>query len=112
LNTEIENLYYRLKVKQTDYVSIKKDVIIKQYVFENGNSIDLNINFLVHSKLIYEENNAVGSQIKNNALIQYCHDYALGIFSKDKIYSHQLNDVANNIQSGVIQDKDYIGMSA
>ena len=112
LNTEIENLYYRLKVKQTDYVSIKKDVIIKQYVFENCNSIDLNINFLVHSKLIYEENNAVGSQIKNNALIQYCHDYALGIFSKDKIYSHQLNDVANNIQSGVIQDKDYIGMSA
>lgn len=112
LNTEVENLYYRLKIKQIDYASIKKDVIIKQYVFENGNSIDLNINFLVHSKLIYEENNAVGSQIKNNALIQYCHDYALGIFSKDKIYSHQLNDVANNIQSGVIQDKDYIGMSA
>ena len=33
-------------------------------------------------------------------------------FSKDKIASHQLNDVQNNIQSGVIQDKDYIGMSA
>lgn len=112
LNTEIENLYYKLKVKQMDYASTKKDVIIKHYVFENGGSIDLNVNFLVHSKLIYEENNSVGAQIKNNALIQYCHDYALATFSKDKISSHQLNDVQNNIQSGVIQDKDYIGMSA
>lgn len=112
LNTEIENLYYMLKIKQTDFISIKKDVIVKQYIFENNNSINLNINFLVHSKLIYEENNAVGSQIKNNALIQYCHDYAIGIFSKENIYNHQLNDVANNIQSGVIQDKDYIGMAA
>ena len=112
LNTEIENLYYKLKVKQMDYASTKKDVIIKHYVFENGGSIDLNVNFLVHSKLIYEENNSVGAQIKNNALIQYCHDYALATFSKDKIASHQLNDVQNNIQSGVIQDKDYIGMSA
>ena len=112
LNTEIENLYYKLKVKQMDYASTKKDVIIKHYVFENGGSIDLNVNFLVHSKLIYEENNSVGAQIKNNALIQYCHDYALATFSKDRIASHQLNDVQNNIQSGVIQDKDYIGMSA
>ena len=111
LNTEIENLYYRLKIKQTDYASIKKDVIIKQYIFENNNSIDLKLSFLAHSKLIYEENNSVGSKIKNNSLIQYCHDYALGIFSKDNISSYQLNDVEENIQSGVIQDKDYIGMS-
>ena len=112
LVTEIENTYYRLKIKQIDFVSIKNDVIIKKYVFENANGIDLNVNLLVHSKLISEDNNDVGSSIKENALIQYCHDYALGIFSKMPITSHQLNDVQSNIQSGIISDKDYIGMSS
>ena len=32
--------------------------------------------------------------------------------SKKHINAHQLNDVDNNIGSGVISDKDYIGMSA
>ena len=52
LNTEITNTYFNLDVKQVDAVMIDKDVIIKKYVFKNNNSIDLNINFLVHSKTL------------------------------------------------------------
>ena len=35
----------------------------------------------------------------------------MSIFSKSNVLSHQLNDTEENIESGVIQDKDYIGMS-
>ena len=112
LNTEIENTYFNLKIKQTDFVSLKDSVLIKRYIFENNNTIDLNINFLIHDKLVSDENNMVGSKISGNALIQYSHNNVMCIFSKNNILSHQLNDTRNNISSGVIQDKDYIGMSS
>lgn len=45
-------------------------------------------------------------------MIQYTHDYSLAVASKKtKLYSYQINDTSNNISSGVINDKDYIGMS-
>ena len=53
----------------------------------------------------------VGAEIKNQTLVQYCHDYRLNIFSKTPILSYQLNDTKENISSGVVQDKDFIGMS-
>ena len=52
LKTEIENLYFRLKIKQIDFAMTKKSILVKRYIFENNNSIDLKINFLIHSKLI------------------------------------------------------------
>ena len=33
-------------------------------------------------------------------------------FSKMPLFSYQLNDTSENIGSGIIQDKDYIGMSS
>ena len=112
LNTEIENTYFNLKIKQTDFVSTKNSVLIKKYVFKNNNTIDLNVNFLIHSKLLSNPNNMVGSKIENDALMQYSHNYTMCMFSKRSITSHQLNDTESNIGSGVINDKDYIGMSA
>ena len=45
-------------------------------------------------------------------MLQYTHDYSFIVASKKtKLYSHQINDTSNNIASGVINDKDYIGMS-
>lgn len=112
LNTEIENTYFNLKIKQTDFVSLKESVLIKRYTFENHNTIDLNTNFLIHSKLLSDENNMVGAKMCGNVLMQYCHNDVVCMFSKNDILSHQLNDTEENIGSGVIQDKDYIGMSA
>lgn len=112
LNTEIENTYFELKIKQTDFVSLKNNVLIKRYIFENKNTIDLNVNFLVHSKLLSDYNNMVGSKMYNGILIQYSHSNTMCTFSKNNILSHQLNDTDENINSGIIQDKDYIGMSS
>ncbi len=112
LHTEIENTYFELKVQQIDFVSLKEDVLIKRYIFENHNTIDLNVNFLVHSKLLSDYNNMVGSKMSEGVLEQYSHQSTMCIFSKGNVLSHQLNDSETSIGSGVIQDKDYIGMSA
>ena len=112
LNTEIDNTYFNLQIKQVDFVSTKNSLLIKRYIFKNNNIIDLNVNFLIHSKLLSNPNNMVGSKIENNILMQYSHNNTMYMFSKNAITSHQLNDTSNNIGSGVINDKDYIGMSA
>ena len=112
LNTEIENTYFQLAIKQIDFVSMNDSVLIKRYLFKNNNNIDLNVNFLVHSKLLSNPNNMVGSKIENSVLMQYSHNNTLCMFSKKEINAHQLNDTDNNIGSGVIHDKDYIGMSS
>ena len=112
LNTEIENTYFNLKIKQVDFVSNKNSVLVKRYILKNDNTIDLNVNFLVHSKLLSNPNNMVGSKIENNVLMQYSHNNTMCMFSKKEINAHQLNDTENNIGSGVIHDKDYIGMSS
>ena len=112
LITDIENTYFNLKVKQIDCAMISQDILLKKYIFKNDNNIDLDLKFLVHSKVFSSYNNTAGGLISNNALIQYSHNYTCATFSKEKLYSHQLNNVASTISSGNIFDKDYIGMSS
>ena len=111
LNTKIKNTYFNLSVLQTDFVSLSKNVIIKKLVFTNENIIDLNINFLIYSKLLSSFNNMVGTKIENNIFMQYSHNYTYCIFSKTPILSYRLNNSKEEIKSGVLQDKDYIGMA-
>lgn len=111
LNTEIENTYFNLKIKQIDCTMINKDILIRKYTFENNHSIDLKINFLIHSKLMSSFNNMTGSLCTDDSLIQYAHNFTCVMTSKNKLLSHQLNNCERNINSGVINDKDYIGMS-
>ncbi len=111
LVTEILNTYFNLKVDQTDYVLIKDDVLVRNYHFKNESNIDLNINFLVYSKLFTNINNDACGYLKNDTLLQYTHDYTACTFSKDKIKSYQINDAQNAIVNGTIGGKDYIGMS-
>lgn len=69
--------------------------------------------FLLHSKLLSDENSQVSCKVIKQGMIQYSHDYTFATVSKKtKLLSHQINDSENNIYTGVIQDKDYIGMSA
>ena len=91
---------------------ISQDVLLKKYIFKNDNNIDLALKFIVHSKVFSSYNNTAGGMISDNALIQYSHNYTCATFSKEKLFSHQLNNVENNINSGNIYDKDYIGMSS
>lgn len=111
LNTKIRNTYFNLSILQTDCVSIEKDVVIKKYILKNENNIDLNVNFLVYSNLLSNFNNMVGTKIENDIFMQYSHDYTYCIFSKSPILSHRLNNSEEEIKTGVISDKDYIGMA-
>ena len=111
LNTEILNTYFNLKIKQTDFALLKNSVLVKKYEFENKNNIELNVNFLIHSKLLTDYNNMVSGEVKDNTLIQYCHDYTMYTFSNIPFLSNQINNTKESISSGIIADKDYIGMS-
>jgi len=110
-NTNILNTYFNLSILQTDFVSVSKNLIIKKYKITNQNTIELNVNFLVYSKLLSDFNNMVGSRIENDIFMQYNHDYTYCIFSKEPILGHRLNNSEEEIRSGQINDKDYIGMS-
>lgn len=112
LNTEVLNTYFNLKIVQTDYASIKENVLVRKYKFTNENTINLDLNFLVHSSLTSSPENRVSGMCRNDALIQYNHEYMLCTFSKEKLLSSQINNSKANIEDGKIGDKDYVGMSA
>lgn len=111
LNTEITNTYFNLKILQTDFASIKEDILIKKYSFINEGNIELDVNFLIYAELLSDQNNFVGTMKIDTGMIQYAHDFSVATFSKQKLLSHQINGSNNVIHSAVIQDKDYIGMS-
>lgn len=111
LTTEIINTYFNLKITQIDFVMIKENVLVRRYHFANNNSIDLNLKFLAYSKLFTNINNDACGLIKNDALLQYTHDYTVCTFAKESITSYQINNAAETIMSGVSSGKDYIGMS-
>lgn len=111
LNTEINNTYFHLRTLQTDFASTNENILVKRYTFINENTIDLTVKFLIHSSLLTDDNNMMSCIIKNDCMTQYCHDYLFHTFSKEKIESYQINDSIQNIGSGTIGDKDYIGMS-
>lgn len=56
LITEIKNMYFNLRMEQTDFVSVNKNIIIRKYVFSNEHEIPLDIKFLVHSKVLSDNN--------------------------------------------------------
>ena len=111
LKTEIYNAYFNVKVTQTDFVPIKENVLIRKYVIKNENRIDLNINMLIYSKTLTNINNDTSGYFKYGSLLQYNHDFTMCTFTKEKPLSVQINNVSNNIMSGDIGGKDYIGMS-
>ena len=92
LNTEITNTYFELKILQTDFIPIKENVI--------------------HQGILSDKNNFVGCNLIDNGMVQYAHDFMISTFCKEKkTLSHQIHGSWNNIKSGEIWDKDYIGMS-
>lgn len=111
LNTEIENIYFKVKILQIDFIPISKDVLIKKYTFKNNNFMDLDLKVLVNSKIVSNNENIAGSRMLENGLLQYNQNSNICIFSKNAIDKYQLNNVAETIKTGEINDKNYIGMS-
>jgi len=112
LKTDIKNTYFNLKMEQTDFVSIETNCIIRKYVFTNEHDINLDINFLVHSKMLTDDNNFVSGKTVENGLLQYSHEYNMAIVTNDlKLKSHKIHGADEAIYSGILHDKDYIGMS-
>ena len=96
---------------QTDFVCEGKNILVKKYQIKNENNINLDVDFIIHSSLLTNDNNQVSGYFKNDSLIQYMHDYNFLICSNKKVKSSQINNNKETIESGVIWDKDYIGMS-
>ena len=112
LNTEITNTYFNIKILQTDFVILKENVLVKRYMLINEGKIDLNVKFYIHSALLTDNNNMVGSKVVDGGMLQYAHDFSISTIAKGKnIDSHQLNGSKETIKRGEIHDKDYIGMS-
>ncbi len=112
LNTEITNTYFNLKIVQTDFVSIKEDILIKKYSFINESHIDQDIKFLIHSELLTDQNNFISGLEIDNGMIQFAHDFSFATFAKgNNPFNCQINNSNNNIHTGIIGGKDYIGMS-
>ena len=112
LNTEITNTYFNLKIVQTDFVTIKEDILVKKYSFINDSNIEQDIKFLIHSELLSDQNNFVSGMKIDTGMIQYAHDFSVATFAKsNKLLSYQINDSKSTINSGVIGGKDYIGMA-
>ena len=111
LKTNIENTYFNLKIEQTDFALVDKNIIVKKYIFKNNNSVDLDTKLIINSKILSNDLERFGSRIVDKGIIQYNHNYAMAIFSNKNLYGHKLNDVQSTLQSAVIRDKDYIGMS-
>lgn len=112
LETEILNTYFNLRVLQTDCVPIKENILIKNYKLMNESNIDFDLNFLVYSEVFSNLNNDTCGYFKNDALIQYNHDYSVCTFAKEVPNAAQINGAQNNIMEGTIGGKDYIGMSS
>ena len=112
LNTEILNTYFEIKILQTDLICEGKNILVKKYKIKNENNINLDTSFIVYSSLLTDDNNQVSGYSKNDSLIQYMHDYNFIICSNKKIKSSQINNNKENIESGEVWDKDYIGMSS
>ena len=112
LVTNIKNMYFNLRMEQTDFVCINNNVIVRKYVFSNEHEIPLDIKFLVHSKIKSDSNEYVGTRVIENGMVQYSKSYNIAILSNDlKLDSHKINGTDEVIQSGILYDKDYIGMS-
>ena len=112
LNTEITNTYFNLKILQTDFVTIKEDILVKKYTFINESNIPLDVRFLIHSELLSDQNNFISGIKIDSGMIQFAHDFSVATFAKGmNISEGQINGSSNTIRSGMIGGKDYIGMS-
>ncbi len=113
LKTEIKNTYFNLKMIQTDFVSIEYNAIIRKYTFINEHDIPLDIKFIIHSKMVSDDNNFVGTKVIENGMLQYAHEYNIAYISNDlKLDSYKIHGIEEKIWSGILQEKDYIGMSS
>lgn len=112
LNTEIKNTYFNISVLQTDFVCISQNLLIKKYKFTNENNIDLDVRFLAYSKLLTNQNNMISSKIQDDICMQYAHDFTYSIFTKEKISGYRLHNGKEDIKTGVLSDKDYIGIGS
>ena len=111
LNTEISNTYFKLLITQTDFASLKENMLIRKYKFANDNKVDLDLSFIIRSKLFSDYNNMVSCKVIDNGMIQYAHDFSIATFSNKSISGHRINDIESQINEAILNDKDYIGMS-
>lgn len=111
VKTEIVNKNYGLNILQTDFVPIKENFLVRKYRIRNDSLNEISLKPIITSEMITNTNNETGSLINEEALIQYNHDYALCIFSKEDINKYKVNNLENDIENGEFDRKEYTGLS-
>ena len=80
LCTKIYNSYFNINIEQTDCIMISENLLIKKYTLKNENTIDLDIQFVVDSKILSGNLENFGSRIFENGIVQYNHNYSFTVF--------------------------------
>ena len=63
--------------------------------------------------MMSDDNNFASSKVIQNGMLQYSHGYNMAVISNSlKLLSHKIHGTDEVIRSGILQDKDYIGMSS
>lgn len=100
LKTEVKNTYFNLRMEEVDFIPISNSVIIRKYKFTNEHEIPLDIKFLVHSKMLSDENNFTSGKVLEDGLLQYSHEYNMAIISNDLgLEAHRLHNIEEVIDS-------------
>ena len=111
LKTEVINTYFNVGVTEYSYVPVDEDMLIRTFKVKNNSKEDMNVKLLVYSKLLTNMNNDTCGFIKDEALVQYNHDFAVCTFAKEDLDCYQVNGIDETFKYGKIYGKDYIGMS-
>lgn len=111
LQTEIFNTYFGLRVLQTDFIPLNENMLVRNYLIKNESTKTLKVRMLADSCVFANLNNDTAGLVKYNCLIQYNHDFNTCLFSNKDLESYQINNVQDNIWTGSISGKDYIGLS-
>ncbi|MDF2941919.1 MAG: glycoside hydrolase 15-related protein [Herbinix sp.] len=113
LNTMYSNDEIGLKILQSDFCLIGKDILIRQYEIENTYEKEQVVRWILHSSSVSSTSNFTGSLINfdQEALIHYQRDQYMSISSDMDIESFQLGgDIQASLKKGKLQNSDSVLM--
>lgn len=113
LETECENVELGIKATQLDYVVPDADIVVRSYEFENTGCCERDLELLLLSSLMSTTQDMRNSffDFNEDALIQYGHEYYIGIASDTDTSQFQIgNDVFSCSSRAILVGHNDIAM--
>lgn len=101
LKTVCENESRGLRIEQTDYVLIDKDILVRQYVIENMGNTEVELGFVNYSSMVTTNPDMRSTLFDFNvdSLIHYKYNYYISISSDREVMQFQLGNNAHGCAS-------------